>query len=48
VTGDSTPYYHTANDTFEQVDFGYLARATGLIHTVLARQVASDAYATME
>lgn len=33
--GDSTPYHHDPEDTYETVDFGYLDRATALVFGVL-------------
>ncbi len=39
VGGDHTPHYHRATDTFDRVDFGYLARVTRLALDVLADRV---------
>jgi hypothetical protein len=39
VSGDHTPHYHRATDTYEQVDFAYLARTTRLVFDVLADHV---------
>jgi len=36
VGNDHTPHYHRATDTYEQVDFGYLARMTRLTLDVLS------------
>ena len=39
VGGDHTPHYHRATDTFDRVDFAYLARVTRLALDVLADRV---------
>ena len=36
VGGDHTPHYHRATDTFDRIDFTYLARITRLALDVLA------------
>lgn len=36
VGNDHTPHYHRATDTYDRVDFGYLARMTRLAFDVLA------------
>lgn len=40
VSGDSTPHYHTAQDTYDKIDFPYLASITRLALTVIGGQVA--------
>lgn len=37
--GDTTPYYHLPGDTYDQVDFGYLAAATQLALRAVERQL---------
>lgn len=39
VGGDHTPHYHRATDTFDRIDFAYLARITRLALDVLADRV---------
>ena len=39
VGDDHTPHYHRATDTWERVDFDYLARTTRLALAVLADRV---------
>ncbi|NER13619.1 M20/M25/M40 family metallo-hydrolase [Leptobacterium flavescens] len=38
---DSTPYIHTAEDTYSTVDFGYLASVTELVYRVM-KKIAAD------
>jgi hypothetical protein len=40
VGGDHTPHYHLASDTFDKIDFPYLASITRLAWTVIAGQIA--------
>ena len=40
VSGDHTPHYHLATDTFDKIDFPYLASITRLAFTVIGGQVA--------
>ncbi len=39
VSGDTTPHYHQASDTYATVDFAYLESTTILAHATLAAQV---------
>jgi len=39
VGGDRTPYYHTEADSYDKVDFAYLAMVTSVAMDVLARQL---------
>ncbi len=39
VGGDHTPHYHRATDTFDRIDFVYLARVTRLVLAVLSDRV---------
>jgi hypothetical protein len=39
VGNDHTPHYHRVTDTFDRVDFGYLARMTRLALDVLEDRV---------
>jgi hypothetical protein len=40
VGGDRNPNYHEPTDTYDNVDFTYLARSTELIFQVVAAQLA--------
>jgi hypothetical protein len=40
TTGDSTPHYHTPQDTYDKIDFPYLASVTAVANLVLGRRVA--------
>ncbi len=46
-TGDSTPYYHSANDRYDTVDFSYLGSSSGLFNLVLARALSEPATAAV-
>lgn len=39
VSGDTTPHYHLPSDTYDTVDFAYLASTTELLHELFARLV---------
>ena len=39
VSGDRTPYYHTANDTYDKVDFNFLGLATTIAVDVVFREI---------
>ena len=42
VSGDHTPHYHTPQDTYDKIDFGYLGSITRLVLTVVSGQLAVD------
>ena len=35
VSGDHTPHYHRPTDTYDKIDFAYLATATRLAFAVI-------------
>ena len=43
VSGDHTPHYHTPQDTYENVDFVYLARVSRVAFTAVSAQIAPRA-----
>jgi Zn-dependent M28 family amino/carboxypeptidase len=42
VGGDTTPYYHSFGDTYDTVDFDYLASSTQVLFALVSDLVAAE------
>ncbi len=42
VSGDTTPHYHLPSDTYETVNFNYLASSTALLRTTIGRLLSPE------
>ena len=41
VGGDTSPYYHTAEDTYDKVNFEFLTMATTVAVDAISREIAA-------